>query len=47
MGVTPNMKPTVYLESSVVSYFANEISADLKVAAEQRITSTKKKGEAP
>jgi hypothetical protein len=32
------MKPTVYLESSVVSYFANEISSDLKVAAEQRIT---------
>lgn len=32
------MKPTVYLETSVISYFANEVSADLKVAAEQRIT---------
>jgi hypothetical protein len=32
------MKQSVYLESSVVSYFANEINSDLKVAAEQRIT---------
>ena len=32
------MKPTVYIESSVISYFANQISSDLKVAAEQRIT---------
>ena len=32
-------KRTVYLESSVVSYYANKISVtDLKVAAEQRIT---------
>ncbi|MGK5088569.1 type II toxin-antitoxin system VapC family toxin [Bdellovibrionota bacterium FG-2] len=32
------MRKTVYIESSVVSYCANEISSDLKVAAEQRIT---------
>ena len=32
------MKPTVYLESSVISYFANEMSSNLKVAAEQKIT---------
>jgi hypothetical protein len=32
------MKQSVYLESSVVSYYANEISSDLKVAGEQRIT---------
>ena len=32
------MKPRVYLESSVVSYFANEMSSNLKVAAEQKIT---------
>ncbi len=32
------MKPTIYIESSVISYYANEISSDLKVAAEQRIT---------
>lgn len=32
------MKQSVYIESSVVSYYANEISSDLKVAAEQRIT---------
>lgn len=29
---------SVYLESSVISYYANKISSDLKVAAEQRIT---------
>lgn len=29
---------SVYLESSVVSYYANKMSADLKVAAEQKIT---------
>lgn len=29
---------SVYLESSVISYYANNISSDLKVAAEQKIT---------
>lgn len=29
---------SVYLESSVISYYTNHISADLKVAAEQKIT---------
>jgi predicted nucleic acid-binding protein len=29
---------SVYLESSVISYYANSISSDLKVAAEQKIT---------
>ncbi|MGK5083955.1 type II toxin-antitoxin system VapC family toxin [Bdellovibrionota bacterium FG-1] len=32
------MKSSVYIESSVVSYFANELSSNLKIAAEQRIT---------
>ena len=32
------MKKSVYIESSVVSYYANKICSDLKVAAEQRIT---------
>ena len=32
------MKSSVYIESSVVSYYSNEINSDLKVAAEQRIT---------
>ena len=32
------IKQSVYIESSVVSYYANEINSDLKVAAEQRIT---------
>ena len=31
-------KLSVYLESSVISYCANKISSDLKVAAEQKIT---------
>lgn len=29
---------SVYLESSVISYYANSLSSDLKVAAEQKIT---------
>ncbi len=32
------IKRSVYVETSVVSYYANEISSDLKIAAEQRIT---------
>ena len=31
-------KLSVYIESSVVSYCANNISSDLKIAAEQKIT---------
>lgn len=31
-------RDSVYLESSVISYYANSLSSDLKVAAEQKIT---------
>ena len=31
-------KQTIYLESSVISYYANDFSNDLKVATEQKIT---------
>ena len=31
-------RESVYLESSVISYYANSLSSDLKVAAEQKIT---------
>jgi len=32
------MKPTVYIETSVISYYANRPSRDLIVAAHQQIT---------
>ncbi len=32
------MKPTVYLETSVISYLASEISRDLIIAGHQQIT---------
>jgi len=37
-GFAVSKKQTVYLESSVISYQANEISNDIKTAAEQMIT---------
>lgn len=32
------MHPKVYLETSVISYFANSLSSDVKIIAEQKIT---------